>query len=75
MNGLKADLLKRGNLLVQSNRSYTELKLNQMDVWDSKNFFNHKIREFILTQNFSYKSMTELRDAVLLQTKNFIKNE
>ena len=49
MNGLKSDLLKRGNLLVQSNRSYTELKLNQMDVWDSKNFFNQKIREFILT--------------------------
>ena len=75
MNGLKADLLKRGNMLVQSNRSFTELKLNQIDVWDSKHFFSQKIREFILLENFNYRSMTELQDAILLHTKNFIKNE
>lgn len=46
-----------------------------MDVWDSKHFFSQKIRDFILIENFKYRSMTELQDAILLHTKNFIKNE
>ena len=75
MNGLKAELLRRGNMLVQSNRSYIDTKLAYTDVWDSKHFFSQRIREIILVENLRHTGMADLQDAVLDQTKRFVRDE
>jgi len=72
VNSLKAELLTRGNMVVQTKRSLNDVKLNESDVWDSKNFFAARIREIILQENFKHRSMKDLQETVLQMTKYLV---
>ena len=65
LNALGAQLVKKGGMSVQINRSAHEAKLKETDVWGKKDSLDGWLNLVILEENFQQKTLQQLRHSVL----------